>query len=86
MDGSMTSVIRAVLRDHGRLRIDVASLEPDSDLYEAGLTSTASVDVLLALEDRFTVEFPDHMLRRNAFSSIAAIRAALQELGAGDPA
>jgi acyl carrier protein len=79
-----TDEIRAILREHGRLAVDVASLEDQSNLYEAGLTSHASVSLMLALEERFDVEFPDRMLRRGAFASIATIRAGLEELiGAG---
>jgi len=79
-----TDEIRAILREHGRLAVDVASLDDQSNLYEAGLTSHASVSLMLALEERFDVEFPDRMLRRGAFASIATIRAGLQELiGAG---
>jgi acyl carrier protein len=35
---------------------------------------------MLALEDEFDVEFPDAMLRRSVFESVAAIRRALEEL------
>ena len=42
-----------------------------------GMTSHASVNVMLALEDEFDVEFPDEMLKRSVFESIAAIAAAL---------
>ena len=76
----MTDDIRAVLRDYGRLAVEVSTLPDESDLYEAGLTSHASVTLMLALEERFNVEFPDRMLRRGAFASIAAIRAGLEEL------
>jgi acyl carrier protein len=38
------------------------------------------VDVMLALEDQFGVEFPERMLRRSVFQSIDAIAAALTEL------
>ena len=72
--------IRAVLRDHGRLAVDVSSLGDQSNLYDAGLTSHASVNLMLALEERFAIEFPERMLRRGAFASIAAIRAGLTEL------
>lgn len=75
--------IRQVLREHGRLNRDVGELGPDTDLYQSGLTSHASVNVMLALESAFDVEFPDHMLKRSVFSSIAAIRRALTELAAG---
>jgi acyl carrier protein len=76
----ITDDIRAILRTHGRLAVDVSTLSDRSDLYEAGLTSHASVNLMLALEDRFDVEFPEQMLRRGAFASIAAIRAGLETL------
>jgi acyl carrier protein len=72
--------IRQVIREHARLPVDVDTLSDDADLYEAGMTSHASVNVMLALEDHFDLEFPDHMLKRSVFESIAAIASALQEL------
>ena len=78
----MTDKIREAIANHARLPVDVATLSDDDDLYQAGMTSHASVNVMLALEDAFDVEFPDRMLRRSVFESIAAIRAALTELQA----
>jgi acyl carrier protein len=80
MRPEITDDIRTILRAHGRLAVDVASLEDHSNLYEAGLTSHASVNLMLALEERFDIEFPERMLRRGAFASIAAIRAGLEEV------
>ncbi len=77
-----THKIRAVLADFGRLGPTALQLRDDADLRQAGLTSHASVNVMLALESRFEIEFPDHMLTRNVFSSIATLRAALEELTA----
>ena len=74
--------IRQVLRDHGRLNTSIDELGADADLYQCGLTSHASVNVMLGLESAFDVEFPDHMLKRSVFSSIASIRQALAELTA----
>lgn len=76
------ATIRAVLRDHGRLKQDVSALDAGADLYQSGMTSHASVNVMLALEGAFDVEFPDHMLKRNVFSSISSIQRALGELTA----
>ncbi len=76
----LTSQIRAVLGEHGRLSRPVDGLEDDADLYQAGMTSHASVNVMLALESAFDVEFPDHMLKRSVFASIASIRDAVTEL------
>ena len=74
------SEIRQILKDHGRLAADAAALTDDADLYQAGMTSHASVNVMLALEAQFDVEFPDSMLKRGVFSSIATIREALETL------
>jgi acyl carrier protein len=76
----MEAQIRKILTDHGRMAVDVATLDDESDLFQAGLTSHANVNVLLALEDAFDVEFPESMLRRSTFESVSAIRAALTEL------
>ena len=78
----MTDEIRAVIRDNARLPVDVDSLADDADLYQAGMTSHASVNVMLALENAFDVEFPDHMLKRSVFESVASIRAAIQQVQA----
>jgi acyl carrier protein len=82
MAGSYDNEIRAVLRDHARLPVDVESLGADVDLFVAGMSSHASVNVMLALEDTFDVEFPDAMLKRSVFESISAIDAAVSELRA----
>ncbi len=79
----MNDDIRAILKEHGRLAVGVETLKDDSDLYEAGMTSHASVNVMLALEGKFDIEFPDRMLKRGVFESISAMRAAVEELTAG---
>jgi acyl carrier protein len=76
----MNEKIRQAIRDHARLPVDVDTLTDDADLYQAGMTSHASVNVMLALEDAFEIEFPDRMLQRSVFESVAAISAALTEL------
>jgi acyl carrier protein len=75
--------VREVLREHAQLRIPTADLGAEASLYEAGMTSRASVSVMLALEGEFEVEFPDEMLRREVFESIRAIGKALLELTGG---
>jgi acyl carrier protein len=72
--------IRALLDAHARLAVPVASLGDGDDLYEAGLTSMATVSVMLAIEESFNVEFPEAMLGRRTFASVSAIAAALSTL------
>ena len=79
------SEVRQVLADHGRLGSDARALSADADLYAAGLTSHASVTVMLGLEDAFDVEFPQHLLKKSTFASIAAISGALDEIGVQTP-
>jgi acyl carrier protein len=81
----MDDRIRDILNAHAGLTTPSSRLADDSDLYGAGMTSNASVNVMLALEDGFEIEFPDSMLKRSVFESIAAIRAAITELQ-GTPA
>ncbi len=72
------SAIRRVLRDHGRLGgVDADRVARDADLR---LTPHASLNVMLALEGEFEVEFPDRMLRRDMFRSIGSIERALRDL------
>jgi acyl carrier protein len=72
--------VRRIVVEHGRIPSDVAALTRDEDLYAAGMTSHASVSVMLALEDHFDVEFPERMLEPSVFASVASISAALLEL------
>jgi acyl carrier protein len=80
MSGADTT-IREILESNGRLPVSAMTLRDEDDLYQRGLTSHATVNVMLALENAFDVEFPDVLLRRDTFKSMAAIRAALASLG-----
>ena len=78
----MVTQIREALRQHTHLNRDVFSIPEEADLYACGLTSHATVNLMLGLEDAFRVEFPERMLRRRTFESIANIHAAIAELTA----
>lgn len=72
--------IRGILAQHGRLSQDARLLQPDSNLHDAGLTSLATVSVMLALEDHFNVEFAESMLSRKTFESLESIAEAIGKL------
>jgi acyl carrier protein len=78
--------IRAVLKGAGNLQVDIDSLADDADLYAAGLSSHATVNLMLALEEAFDVELPDRLLRRRTFSSVDALAEALAEIGVKEAA
>jgi acyl carrier protein len=82
MTDSIREQIRQVLADHARLPVELGTVSDSADLFQAGMTSHASVNVMLALEDSFDVEFPDSMLRRSVFESIDAIADAISQITA----
>jgi acyl carrier protein len=76
----MNVEIRELIAEHARLAVEVSTLSDDDSLYEAGMTSHATVNLMLALENNFDTEFPDSMLTRSVFESVSSIAAALGEL------
>lgn len=76
----MKTKIRDVLARHGRLPVSIETLSDTDDLHAAGLTSFASVELMMALEETFDIEYPDRMMNRRNFSSVAAIESALDKI------
>jgi len=78
---SLSNRVRTLLTEGGWLQTNLDGLGDDADLYAAGLTSHATVNLMLALEEAFDIEFPDRLLKRRTFSSVDAILEALGEIG-----
>jgi len=76
----MKQTIRTLLEKHGNFPVAIEDVADASDLYDAGLSSFASVQVMLALEEEFDIEFPEHLLNRKSFASVEAIETALTEI------
>ena len=81
---SVKDQIRAILGAHAKLSTDAGSVGDSDDLYAAGMTSHASVTVMLACEDEWDIEFPQQLLKKSTFASVNAIAAALAELDITD--
>ena len=69
----MNKTIRDLVAKFGKLPVAIDQVADDADLYAAGLTSFASVQLMLGIEEAFDIEFPDNLLNRKSFSSISAI-------------
>ncbi|MCO5397467.1 acyl carrier protein [Ralstonia soli] len=76
----MKETIRNILGEVARLDVPLASLADNDDLYAAGLSSLATVHVMLALENAFDIEIPDQMLTRQLFRSVDSLAAAVQTI------
>ena len=72
--------VREILAKHSRLDVDVNNLKEDDDLYDLGLTSLTTVNIMLAIEDAFDIEFPDSKLNRKTFNSIESLVEVIEEL------
>ena len=75
-----TEKVLEILAKHSRLDVDVNSLKEDDDLYDLGLTSLTTVNIMLAIEDAFDIEFPDSKLNRKTFNSIESLVEVIEEL------
>lgn len=82
----MNDTIRTILSKVAQLPQPIGEIPDDADLYALGLSSFASVQLMLGIEDAFDLEFPDRYLNRKSFASIKAIEetvvAIQQELAA----
>jgi len=76
----MIDRIRTLLSGHPMIPLDFSVLGADANLYDAGLTSFASVQMMLALEEEFDIEFPEAMLTRRTFASLANIADAVSQI------
>lgn len=72
--------IRSILAAYGKMPVDPRALADDDDLHERGLTSHASVNVMLAIEDEFDIEFPDELLQKSTFSTVSNLANVVKEL------
>ena len=75
--------IRELIGNHKILPVPVDAVRDEDDLYELGMSSFASVQLMLALEEAFDIEFPERMLNRKTFATIAQIDRSVAELVSG---
>jgi acyl carrier protein len=78
-DTTLDMLVRDALTHHGNLAVDISSLGVDDDLYLVGLTSHATINVMIAIEDATGTQFHEHLMRRSTFKTIDAIKQAATE-------
>lgn len=72
--------IRTIVSNHARLGLPLNQIKDSMDLFQAGMTSYASVQLMMALEDAFGIEFPDSMLSREVFANVNAMAHAVEDV------
>lgn len=78
--GVVDEAIRSIVAMHGRVTRPIAEIAGGDDLYALGLTSHAAVNVMLAIEDRFMIEFPDSVMTKNTFGTLDSLAATVRAL------
>ena len=76
----MKERIQKIVKDNAGLGAGFEDVDYSTNLYRAGMTSYASVVLMIALENEFGLEFPDGMLSRSVFESIDSIANAIDSL------
>ena len=72
--------IRRIVEEKANLATPADEVTLNSDLYRAGMKPFAAVQLMLALEKEFKIEFPRRMLSRQNMSSLGTIRSCIEEL------
>ena len=72
--------VRQLIATYAKLNSDISELADTSNLFDAGLTSLNTVNLMLAIEDEYDIEFDDDSLRRETFESVDALAAVVNDL------
>lgn len=80
---ALDSKLGALAREFAPALPDDPKLARDADLHEAGLTSMATVKLMLAVEAAFDLEIPDADLTPENFRSVASIGRLVARLRGG---
>ncbi len=75
-DGEVLAVVWRELS----ARVGAVEVTTETDLWDIGMDSIASVSVMVGVETAFDIEFPDEMLTREIFSSAANIAQAVRQV------
>lgn len=74
--------IAVIVTTVGRVQADPDKLDPVANLFDLGMSSFHAVQVMLALEDKFEIQFPDEFLRKEHFTSVRALESAIRAIRA----
>lgn len=72
--------VRQLIGAYAKLNADITEISDDGDLFDAGLTSLNTVNLMLAIEDEYDIEFDDDSLTRETFQSVDSLMAVVSSL------
>lgn len=80
LDQDTVTRIKKIIVEFAEVQCDMATLGTDDNLFNIGMSSRASVNLMIGLESEFDIEFPDDMLRKEVFESVRAIASTIDLL------
>ncbi|KAA0073007.1 acyl carrier protein [Tardiphaga sp. P9-11] len=76
----MRDRVRAIVGSMNLLPVPVDSLSDQDSLFDAGMTSFGSVQLMMAIEEEFDIEFPNSLLTRKTFATLDGLNSAVEQL------
>jgi acyl carrier protein len=76
----MRDRVRAIVASMNLLPVPVDGLSDQDNLFDAGMTSFGSVQLMLAIEEEFDIEFPNSLLTRKTFATLGGLISAVEQL------
>ncbi len=76
----MRDRVRAIVASMNLVPVPLDSLTEQDNLFDAGMTSFGSVQLMMAIEEEFDIEFPNSLLTRKTFATLDGLNAAVEQL------
>jgi len=67
-----------IVKQHSRAP-EVATFDPDASMASLGLGSLALVNLLISIEEEYSIEFPEQLVRPAVFATPATLWGCLQD-------
>jgi D-alanine--poly(phosphoribitol) ligase subunit 2 len=76
----MRDRVRTIVGSMNLIPVPVDSLSDEDNLFDAGMTSFGSVQLMMAVEEEFDIEFPNSLLTRKTFATLGGLISAVDQL------
>ncbi|MES2029813.1 MAG: acyl carrier protein [Pseudomonadota bacterium] len=76
----MRDRVRAIVGSMNLVPVPIDGLSDQDNLFDTGMTSFGSVQLMLAIEEEFDIEFPNSLLTRKTFATLGGLIAAVEQL------
>ena len=83
---AVDEILRSIVTKVAKLPATSDVLGRDDDLFDRGLTSFACVQLMLSVEETFDIEFPDALMSRQSFTSLAKLASTIEQIRTMQPA